>query len=48
MSRFDKAILKRFQDKLDMTEEEAKEWLNMIRKIAADEYDKQFKKDLPF
>jgi hypothetical protein len=48
MSRFDKAVIKRMQDKLDMTEAEAKKWLNMIRKIAADEYEKQFKDGLPF
>ena len=48
MSAFDKAVIKRFQEKMDMTEAEAKEWLNMIRKIAADEYEKQFKDGLPF
>ena len=48
MSAFNKAVIKRFQEKMDMTEAEAKEWLNMIRKIAADEYEKQFKDGLPF
>ena len=48
MSAFDKAVIKSFQEKMDMTEAEAKEWLNMIRKIAADEYEKQFKDGLPF
>ena len=31
MRRFDKAVIKRFKERLDLTETEAKEWENMIK-----------------
>jgi hypothetical protein len=47
MKMLDKAAIDRLQEKLDMDREDAKELVNIIRKLAADEYDKKIG-DVPF
>lgn len=48
MSRFDRAVINRLEDKFEIKEDNAKELVSIVREIAADEYEKKFEKNIPF